>query len=237
MTKDSVAVVYARVSTEEQAKQGASLSAQVAVLEAEAERRGWTVHIIREQASGKSLNRKGIAEALGLLQAGKARYLMAIRIDRLSRNVADFAWLMETARKQGWALVMPEMDIDTTTSQGEFMANVQVSVAQYERRLIGDRTRAGMAQRRLEGKHLGRKRELAEELVHRIAAMRSSGESLRAIAAVLQAEGIPTAHGGSTWHASTIRAVLNSHTAQGTYAPSGTHYVPATSASSASVSP
>ncbi|MFJ6155607.1 recombinase family protein [Pseudarthrobacter sp. NPDC092184] len=217
MTEDNVAIVYARVSTEEQAKQGASLASQVAVLAAEAARRNWDIHVIREQASGKSLNRKGIAEALRLLQAGKARYLMAIRIDRLSRNVADFAGLMETARKQGWALVMPEMDIDTTTSQGEFMANVQVSVAQYERRLIGDRTRAGMAQRRLEGKHLGRKRELTEELVHRIATMKSSGMSLRAIASELEAEGIPTAHGGSAWHASTIRSVLNSRTALGTY--------------------
>lgn len=217
MTIPRTAIVYARVSTEEQARQGASLASQVTVLSAEADRRGWSVHVIQEQASGKSLRRPGLCEALEMLKAGRAHYLMAVRIDRLSRNVADFAGLMETARKQAWALVMPEMDIDTTTSQGEFMANVQVSVAQYERRLIGDRTRAGMAQRRSEGKHMGRPRTLGEETVRRIVGMQAQGQSLRQIASVLEVEGVPTARGGTRWHASTVKAVLESRTAKGTY--------------------
>lgn len=215
MTSTRTAIVYARVSTEEQAKLGASLAAQVAVLSDEARRRGWNIHVIQEQASGKSLSRPGMNEALELLRTKQAQYLMAVRIDRLSRNVADFAGLMETARKQSWALVMPEMDIDTTTSQGEFMANVQVSVAQYERRLIGDRTRAGMAQRRAEGKHMGRRPELPLTVRTQIQAMRKSGLSLRAIAEQLRAEGVPTAHGGKTWHASTVKAVLESKSAPG----------------------
>lgn len=218
MNASRVAIVYARVSTEEQAQHGASLASQIAVLSEEAERRGWAVQVIQERASGKNLRRPGIARALEMLKAGEARYLMAVRIDRLSRNVADFAGLMESARKQGWALVMPEMEIDTSTSQGEFMANVQVSVAQYERRLIGDRTRAGMAQRRTEGQHMGRRRELPEDLVHRIKGLHEAGHSLRAIGAILESEGVPTARGGKTWHASTIRAVLESRTAAGIYA-------------------
>ncbi len=213
METTQTAIVYARVSTEEQAKSGASLDGQVQVLMQVAESRGWNVIVIREQASGKSMTRKArplLNEALDLLKAGQAQYLLAIRIDRISRNVEEFSRLMTLSRKQGWAMVLSEMDLDTTTSQGEFMANVQISVAQYERRLIGDRTREALAELKRQGVVLGRRTGLPVEVVARIKAERSEGATLTAIANGLTDEQIPTAQGGARWYPATIKKILNS---------------------------
>lgn len=213
METQQTAIVYARVSTEEQAKHGASLEAQVSVLTQVAEARGWKVQVIREQASGKSMTVKArplLNEALVALGTAKAQYLLAVRIDRISRNVEDFSRLMTTSRKQGWAMVLSEMDLDTTTSQGEFMANVQISVAQYERRLIGDRTKEGLALRKSQGVQLGRRASLPIGVVRRIKQERSDGATLTAIADGLQADNVPTAQGGARWYPATISKILSS---------------------------
>ncbi|WP_460691965.1 recombinase family protein [Neomicrococcus lactis] len=207
------AIVYARVSTEEQASNGASLEAQVMVLSHLAQIRGWNVVIMSEQASGKSMSRTArpiLNEALDMLSVGEADYLLAVRIDRISRSVEDFAGLMGRSRRESWAMVLSEMDLDTTTSQGEFMANVQVSVAQYERRLIGDRTREGLAQRKREGVKLGRRTELTTAVVQRIKTERRAGATLTAIAHGLTEDGIPTAQGGVRWYPATVKKILES---------------------------
>lgn len=207
------AIVYARVSTEEQAKNGASLDAQVNVLTQVAEERGWNVRVVREQASGKSMTPRArplLNVSLKELSNGEAQYLLAVRIDRISRNVEEFARLMTLSRKQGWAMVLSEMDLDTTTSQGEFMANVQISVAQYERRLIGDRTKAGLAQRKAEGVQLGRRASLPVDVVKRIKQERAAGATLSAIANGMTDDNVPTAQGGKRWYPSTIKKVLES---------------------------
>lgn len=211
----SVAVIYARVSTDEQGRTGASIDAQVHTLIAEARRRGWKPHVIREVASAKSMNnRPGLAAALRMLAHREACALMAVRLDRISRSVSDFAQLMDLAHRQGWALVMSEMDLDTTTSQGELMAHVQVSVAQYERRLIGDRTKAGMAERARQGVHLGRSRSLPLEVVQHVIVLRQGGHTLRSIADQLNDEKVPTSTGVGLWTTSKVQSVLKSRTAQ-----------------------
>ncbi|GER24016.1 hypothetical protein NCCP1664_25110 [Zafaria cholistanensis] len=213
MSTARTAIVYARVSTEEQAANGASLDAQAEVLASVARARGWDVVVMKEQASGKAMTRKArpiLNDALEMLAAGAAHYLLAVRIDRISRTVEDFSALMGRARREGWAMVLSEMDLDTTTSQGEFMANVQISVAQYERRLIGDRTREGLAQRKREGVKLGRRPQLPLLVVKQIKAMKRDGASLRGIADTLNGEGVATAQGGARWHASTVKKILDS---------------------------
>jgi DNA invertase Pin-like site-specific DNA recombinase len=120
----------------------------------------------------------------------------------------DFTSLMATASKQDWALVALDCAVDTTTPAGEAMANVLATFAQFERRLIGQRTREALAVKRGEGVRLGRPPALSEKIRARIRAERSERRSLGAIAAALNADGVPTAQGGARWHASTIRAVL-----------------------------
>lgn len=204
-----LALGYVRVSTADQAEHGASLEAQRAALTAEAERRGWDLEIIADQGlSAKTLNRPGLAGALERLDKGQAQFLLAIRLDRVSRSVADFAGLLDRAARRSWGMVLLSPNIDTSDPAGRFTANVLASAAQYERELIGARTREGMAQRKLEGVQLGRPRTMAPEAIEQIRAGKARGDSLRAIAATLEAAGIPTAQGGARWHASTIKKVL-----------------------------
>ena len=79
--------------------------------------------------------------------------------------------------------------------------------------MIGLRTREGMAQRKAEGVHCGRPATLPADVVERIVAEKAAGRSLRGIAHLLNADAIPTAHGGAKWYGSTIKTVLASKAA------------------------
>src|SRR5450755_4080182 len=194
-------VGYVRVSTEEQGASGAGLAVQRASIEEECGRRGWTLVTIIEDAgySAKDLRRPGVKLALETLQQGGASGLVVAKLDRLSRSMLDFTAIMATAQKQGWALVALDCAVDTSTPAGEAMANVLATFAQFERRLISQRTRDALAIKRAQGVQLGRRRELADTVVARIVADRTSGSTLAAIADRLNAEQIPTAHGGARW--------------------------------------
>lgn len=206
-----VVVGYVRVSTEEQADSGAGLEAQRAAIRAEADRRGWDLLTIHEDAgaSGRSVvGRQGLASALEDIESGRSSALVVAKLDRLSRSLLDFAQLMDRSRRRGWALVALDLGVDTTTPQGEMVANVMASFAQFERRLIGQRTREALAVKRAQGVQLGRRRELPAPVRSRLTNMRAEGLSLAAIARRLNAESVPTAHGGRAWHHSTVRAAL-----------------------------
>jgi DNA invertase Pin-like site-specific DNA recombinase len=211
-----LALAYVRVSTTEQAEDGASLTAQRDALTAEAARRGWDVEVVADEGhSAKSVDaRPGLVSALDRLDAGEADTLLVVRVDRLSRSVADFAGLMARAKRRGWSLVALDLGVDTSTPAGDLMANVLASVAQYERLVIGQRTREGMAVRRAEGVHLGRARSLPDNVVAGIVQDRAAGLGPTAIARRLNDRGVPTAHGGTEWRASSVAAVLRSTAAQ-----------------------
>lgn len=135
--------------------------------------------------------------------------LVVAKLDRLSRSDLDFAAITQRAKRRGWAVVALDVDVDMTTPAGELVANITSSVAPWERRIIASRTSDAMQAMKARGVRLGRPVELPAELRQRIAAEREAGATLRAIADRLNAEGIPTARDGS-WHASTVKAVLNS---------------------------
>ncbi|MER7589345.1 recombinase family protein [Micromonospora sp. NPDC127501] len=209
----NTAVAYLRVSTEEQAESGAGLAAQRAAIQAEADRRGWTIVAWKEDAgvSGKSLDgREGLAEALELVESRQAETLVVAKLDRLSRSLIDFAALMDRARAKRWNLIALDLGIDLSTPAGEFLASVMASAAQWERRIIGQRTKEGLAAKKAAGVRLGRPASLPAEVRSRIIADSAAGKTLAGIARELNAEGVPTAQGGKGWYPSTVRAVLGS---------------------------
>jgi DNA invertase Pin-like site-specific DNA recombinase len=204
-------VGYIRVSTDEQADSGAGLGAQRTALTTECARRGFELVRIYEDAgvSGKSIkDRPGLQDALAAVETGEAEGLIVSKLDRLSRSLLDFAELMERSRRKDWALIALDLGVDTSTPSGEMMANVLAVFAQFERRLIGQRTRDALADKRSKGVVLGRRRTMKDEVVGRIKRERAAGASLQAIADGLNADATPTAQKGKRWYPSTVRAVL-----------------------------
>src|SRR6185295_18467610 len=113
---ESTVVAYARVSTDEQATSGAGLDAQRIAIEAEAQRRGWTVvgwHADEGISGGKGVeHRPGLAAAIEAVESGRAAGLLAAKLDRVSRSVLDTASLMEQARRGGWELVTCDLAVN-----------------------------------------------------------------------------------------------------------------------------
>jgi DNA invertase Pin-like site-specific DNA recombinase len=210
----STVIAYLRCSTDEQADSHAGLDAQRSAILAEAERRGWTeadLTFVEDAGySGRDLHRPGIAAALDALRHHRADALVVSKLDRLSRSMLDFAGLMDRSAKEGWALVALDLGVDTTTPQGEMVAAVMAVFAQFERRLIGQRTKDALAARKAHGVRLGRPSRTPESVLQRIYAERAAGRTLRAIADGLNRDGVATAMGGRRWYPSTVRVLLHS---------------------------
>ena len=201
---------YVRVSTGEQADSGAGLDAQRAAIDAECVRRGWALLDVEADAghSARSLKRPAIQSALQRLKAGEAGALVVSKLDRLSRSMLDFTAVMALAQSQGWALVALDCAVDTTTPAGEAMANVLATFAQFERRLIGQRTKEALAVKRAQGVRLGRPVVLPDQVAARILSERVAGASFARIAAGLNGDDVPTAHGGKQWWPQTVRSIV-----------------------------
>jgi DNA invertase Pin-like site-specific DNA recombinase len=209
--KSGHVVGYVRVSTAEQSESGLGLAAQRHAIEAECERRGWTLVDVFEDSgvSGKSIGgRAGLAAALEAVRSEQAEAVVVAKLDRLSRSLADFAALMATAKAERWNLVALDLGIDLGTAAGEFMANVMASAAQWERRIIGQRTRDALAAKRSQGAKLGRPAKLPEHVVKRIVEEKRSGKGWSEIARGLDADAIPTSQGGRRWYPATVRSVF-----------------------------
>jgi DNA invertase Pin-like site-specific DNA recombinase len=214
MTTGSRAIAYVRVSTEEQGDSGAGLEAQRRAIRAACTTRGWDlVAVCQDIASGKSFqNRPQLQAAREAIHRGEADVLVVAKLDRLSRSVIDAAKLINEANRQGWGLVALDLGVDTTTPQGEMVAHVMASFAQFERRLIGERTRSALAVKRAMGVQLGRPVTMDERVRRRIRRHHRAGASLHSIAEKLNRDGVPTARGGVRWYASTVRRVLRAPT-------------------------
>ena len=203
------AIGYCWVSTEEQGESKAGIEAQATVITAEALGRGWELLEIRtDVASGKSLRKRNeLGRAMRDLAAGRADVLVVAKLDRLSRSVMDFAAIMETAKDEGWSIRVLDLDVDMTTSMGELVANIMISLAQWERRVIGERTKAALVAVKARGTPLGRRSTLEPDTFRLIRVLRESGKSYQGIADALTREGVDTSQGGR-WHPATVRKLL-----------------------------
>lgn len=202
------ALGYARVSTSRQADTGHSLDLQLAALRAEADRHGWTFEGVTEEGSARSITRRPVLQAaLKELASGAASVLIVHRLDRLGRSLKDVLTVVETANRQGWRIVFTEQAIDSSTSTGRLTLGLLGSVAQYDNELRSERIKEGLAEARAKGTRLGRALELDSETVRRLADLRASGLTLQQVADTLNADGTPTARGGS-WYPATVAKAL-----------------------------
>ena len=144
-----------------------------------------------------------------MLKRQDADVLVVSKLDRLSRSVADFARLMQQARRERWAVVALDLNIDTTSATGELMANMLAALAQWERRLISERTKDALAEKKEQGGQLGKPSPLTTETRRTIRRLRTRGLGARRIAAWLNVHKVPTASGeGKQWHVTQVQRVL-----------------------------
>lgn len=213
MTGNQSVVGYVRVSTEEQGVSGLGLEAQRKAIADECARRDWNlVRIEEDMLSGRTLNRPGLQRALDAQASGEVQGIVVAKLDRLSRSIVDFAGLLDRARRGGWNVVALDLGVDLSTPSGEFLANVMASAAQWERRIIGARTRDALAARKARGERLGRPVSIPTDVTNRVRELRARGSTLQAICSQLNAESVPTPRGGKLWRPSSIQALLRSKT-------------------------
>lgn len=203
---------YCRVSTTEQEENGHGLDAQQARIDAEAAARDWAVEWVTEAGSARTLRgRPGLRDALQRLDADDGpTTLVVAKLDRLSRSTLDFGRMVERAMSHGWNLVALDVGVDLSSPGGEMVANVMMAIAQWERRVIAQRTSEGLQEAKRKGTRLGRPVTIPQPVRERIAAERDEGHSLKAIAAGLSRDGVPRAGGGEGWWPSTVQSVLRS---------------------------
>jgi len=201
---------YIRVSTEEQAQSGLGLGAQRAGLELYERQHDTNLAIYCDDGySGKTLERPALYEALTRIGHGEADGLVVVKLDRLTRSLLDFAQLLEWFKAATAALVAIDVGVDTSTPGGRMIAGVFAVVAEWEREMIAQRTKDGLAEAR---RTRGRVNQGAvaddPELLERICGLREEGETYAAICGVLNSEGVPTPRGGALWRPSALQRVL-----------------------------
>ena len=199
---------YVRVSTEDQAKHGWSLDAQRHRIEGYCQAKGWELaEVYADEGISALKDRPAFKRMVEDVLADGVSHVVALKLDRLGRSARGLLELFERLEARGVGLVCIDDSIDTSTPSGKLLRTILAGVAEFERDVISERTKTGMAEARRRGARFGKTSTLDPALVARIRADRDAGLSLSAIARALDAEGVPTGQGGRRWYASTVRAV------------------------------
>lgn len=210
----NLALLYTRVSTQLQAAEGVSLDVQDRELHRAAEGAGFTeVELVREEGrSGKSISgRPALRAALDRLDRGDAAALFVTRVDRLARSTQDFLSIVDRANRNGWRLILLDLNLDTSTYQGRFVVTIMSALAEMERNIIAERQRDVHKDRRSRGKRwgvdLGPKPETTDDIRQRIIDEVAAGVSYNEVARRLNKEGVKSSRGGR-WYAASVKNVV-----------------------------
>ena len=218
-------VIYSRVSTDAQERDGTSLDTQQRACVKFANDNGWTIEgRIRDTASGFTLDRRGIEEIRRQADEGSIDVVLSYALDRLSRKQTHVAILVEEMEEHGVCLsFVTEKFEDTAT--GQLLRSVKAFAAEFEREKIAERTMRGKVERARSGRlpqAAGRgmygyvynpadgKRSVdpsQARVVQRLFEEFAEGASIIGLANALNEEGIPTMH-GKTWSPATIFHML-----------------------------
>lgn len=177
MTEIRRKIGYARVSTDEQ-----TLALQIDALKAA----GCETIIEDRGISGTAIQRPGLYEALEKLQAGDL--LMVWKLDRLSRSIFHLIELMNDLKARGVGFASISDQIETTTPGGRLYFHIMGALAEFERDLIVERTKAGMKAAKRRGKHIGRPQALNAGQLDHAKTLRGQGASYAEIAALFKVD-------------------------------------------------
>lgn len=205
------AVAYIRVSTQAQGKSGLGIEAQKAAIDRFADAEDFDIvgsFIEVETGKGSDALDKRPQLAAALAEAKKANCpVIVAKLDRLSRDVAFIAGLM--------AQRVPFIVAELGANADPFMLHIYAALAEQERRMISTRTKVALQAAKQRGQKLGSPTSPAIQRDRSVTFSESLrpivepllGQSLRAIAAQLNAQGVPSANGGE-WSAVTVRRLI-----------------------------
>lgn len=165
MEEGSRKIGYARVSTDEQ-----NLDLQHHALEAA----GCDLIFDDKGVSGAALTRPGLSKAFTALRPGDT--LIVWRLDRLGRSLSHLIIMLEDFGKRGIGFTSLNDPVDTTTASGRLILQVLGALAEFERSLISERTRAGLSAARRRGRMLGRPKKLHGAQLHHIQSLIETGD-------------------------------------------------------------
>ena len=218
-------VIYCRVSTDAQERDGTSLQTQQAACQEYALAHNWTVVTeIRDSSSGFTLERPGMERVRGMLRDASADVILAFAVDRLSRNQNHIGVLFDEAHQSGVKLDFATEKFEDT-AVGRFILAARAFVAEVEREKIVERTLRGKAQRARSGKlpqatgrgFYGYRYDAASGtrsvesreagVVREVFETFTGGGSCHRIASALNRRGVPAFSGGR-WYPLTVRRML-----------------------------
>ena len=218
------AIGYIRVSTEDQAKEGVSLDAQRRKIEAYAEFKDIELVEVIEDAgiSAKNLNRPGVQKVLRLAKTGKTEAVIVFKLDRMFRSTIDALDTTKQFKKWGIAFHSIHETIDTKSAMGKFFFTLMAALAEMERDLISERTKAALQHKRANGEKTGgdvpfgyqadngtlKKDRREQRIIALIQKLKAQGNSLREIGRELQRRRYKTKTGKTTWNPKTVAEIL-----------------------------
>lgn len=154
---------YARVSTQDQ-----NLELQLTAL-----KKAGCKKLYQDQISGAKNNRPGLQLALEVLRKGDT--LVVWKLDRLGRSVKGLIDLVNQLHQKGTHFKSITDSVDTSSASGRFFFHVMASLAQMERELVAERTRAGLAAAKAQGRIGGRKRKMTKSKIESARKLLKSG--------------------------------------------------------------
>ena len=216
------AALYARVSTEDQAKEGFSLDAQIKRLEAYCRVRGWEVAgTYRDEGfSGRNTDRPEYTRMME--ESDSWDILLVMKMDRIHRNSVNFALMMDDLRSKGKEFNSMQDKFDTTTAMGRFVMDIMQRIAQLESEQIGERVKLGMEYKARAGGSLGSGHpygyvynnghlEVIKDEAHTVRAiynLYTRGSTMEDIASFLNKANIPAKKGGR-WNKQSVGNILH----------------------------
>jgi len=216
---------YCRVSTEDQAKEGVSLDNQKSKIKAYCQLKDLSLSEIVEDAgiSAKNLKRPGVQRVLKLARKRQIDAIVVYKLDRIFRSTTDALETTKLFDKWGVSFHSIEETLDTQSAMGRFFFTLIAALAEMERRIIGERTKAALSHKRSRNEKTGgdvpygydlspagilMKNETEQGVIRLIRDLNKDGYSLRKICRELEREGHLTKKGNAIWQPSTIWKIL-----------------------------
>ncbi len=222
---NQTAAIYVRVSTEEQAKEGYSIPAQIEVLSQYCKLYNMTVYKVYKDLgiSGKSMeNRSGLQELLKHAENNLFDVVLVWKTNRLARNLKDLLVLVDWLEQKNVAFISYSEHFDTFTPTGRMTMQILGSIGEFERNTIVENVKLGLKQRLSMGKTIGRiafgyksinkELQVIEEEAHIVKRMFEISSTMpdvgyKKIAVLLNSEGYRTRK-GKLWAGDTVEDIL-----------------------------